>query len=115
TALDQCAERLAPVLPRPLLDVVFGTAGEPSTIDQTLYTQPALFAVGHALCAQWRAWGVIPNVVMGHSVGEYGAACAAGVLGPQAALDVVAARGRLMQSLPAGGAMAAIYAPLERV
>ena len=114
-ALDQCAEVLAPHLERPLLQVLFPAPGQSTPLDETAYTQPALFAVEYALTELWRSWGVTPNSVMGHSVGEYVAACVAGVLNFEDALRLIAKRGRLMQSLPSGGAMAAISAPEERV
>ena len=114
-ALDRCAELLAPVLARPLLEVVFPAEDEATPLDETAYTQPALFAVGYALTELWRSWGIAPNMVIGHSVGEYGAACVAGVLDLQDALRLMAGRGRLMQSLPAGGAMAALFAPEAEV
>jgi acyl transferase domain-containing protein/acyl carrier protein len=112
-ALDRCAALLAPHLDRPLLDVLF--ADDARTLDQTTYTQPALFAVEWALCEQWRAWGVVPSIVIGHSVGEYIAACVAGVFDLADALRLIALRGRLMQDLPAGGAMAAIGAGEDAV
>ncbi len=109
-ALDACAAELRAPLERPLLDVIFGVEGVPSVLDETAYTQPALFAVEYALAQMWRAWGVVPDVVMGHSVGELVAACIAGVMPLNHALALIAERGRLMQSLPAGGAMAAVFA-----
>ena len=114
-ALDHCAALLTPHLNRPLLDVLFPADLESRLLDETLYTQPALFSVEYALAELWRSWGVEPNILLGHSVGEYVAACIAGVFSLEDGLALIALRGRLMQSLPTGGAMAAIFAPYETV
>lgn len=111
--LDRCTAALAPHLDVPLPVLLFGD--ETHRLDRTAYTQPALFAVEVALCAQWRAWGVEPHVLIGHSVGEVAAACVAGVMSLEDGLRLIAERGRLMQSLPAGGTMAAIAAPEAEV
>ena len=115
--LDQCNELLRSYLGVPLLDVIFADRESDTNelINQTAYTQPALFAVEYALSELWRSWGISPSVVIGHSVGEYVAACVAGVFSLEDGLKLVAARGRLIQSLPAGGQMAAIFATEERV
>ncbi|HET7695310.1 MAG TPA: SDR family NAD(P)-dependent oxidoreductase [Vicinamibacterales bacterium] len=109
-ALDECDALLRDQLERPLLSVMYPSAGETSPIDDTAYAQPALFAIEYALAALWRSWGVEPGAVLGHSIGEFAAACVAGVLTLPDALRLVAARGRLMQALPRNGAMAAVLA-----
>ncbi len=114
-ALDRCADLLRPHLEHDLREVLYGSGPQTALLDQTGYTQPALFALEYALAAQWQAWGVAPGAVVGHSVGEYVAAVVAGVLGLEEGLRLIAARGRLMQSLPAGGAMAALFAAPEWV
>ena len=108
-ALDACDRLARDHMDRRLIDVIF--EGEGGAIDQTTYTQPALFALEYALAQTWRAWGVEPTAVMGHSVGEYTAACVAGMLPLEDAIRLIAKRGRLMGALPAGGAMAAVQAP----
>ncbi len=114
--LDRCAEILEPYLEQPLLAVMFNTDGEyAGLLDDTAYTQPALFALEYALAQLWRSWGVEPSVVMGHSVGEYVAACVAGVFSLEDGLKLIAERARLMSALPAGGVMAAIFATEQQV
>ena len=117
-ALDQCDALLRPYLDIPLLSVIFAEGSEEnlqSPIDQTLYTQPTLFALEYALAELWRSWGVTPDLVMGHSVGEYVAACRAGVFSLEDGLKLIVARARLMQTLPNDGNMAVVLASEERV
>ena len=109
-AIDRCDDLLATRLPTRLRDVVMPVPGCASPIDRTEYTQPALFAMEYALASMWMSWGVMPTAALGHSVGEYVAACIAGVFSLEDGLALVAERGRLMGALPPGGAMAAIRA-----
>jgi acyl transferase domain-containing protein len=114
-ALERCARVLDPLLGRPLLDVLYPPEGMRSPIDETRFTQPALFAIEWALAELWRAVGIRPEAVLGHSVGEIAAACVAGVFDVEDALRLVAARGRLMGELPSGGAMVSVRADERRV
>jgi malonyl CoA-acyl carrier protein transacylase len=107
-ALDECARLLEGQLAAPLLEVLWGGARQ--LIDQTAFTQPALFAVEYALAQLWMSWGVEPVAALGHSVGEYVAACVAGVFSLEDGLKLIAERGRLMQNASGEGAMAAVMA-----
>lgn len=104
SALQRAAQAFVGSLPRPLLDVVFHDAG---ALRETQYTQPALFAVQFALTELWASWGVRPDAVLGHSIGEYAAAVCAGVFDLETAAALVAKRALLMQNLPADGHMIA--------
>jgi malonyl CoA-acyl carrier protein transacylase/SAM-dependent methyltransferase len=112
-ALDRCAEILRAELGEPLLEVLWGSRSE--LLGQTAYTQPALFAVEWSLAELWRSWGVEPAMVAGHSVGEYVAATVAGVMTLEAGLQLIAARGRLMQACAGEGVMSAVRASAARV
>src|SRR5207253_976353 len=105
-ALDDAAQALEPHLARPLRDVLFGS--EAALLERTEWAQPALFAVQVALAALWRSWGVTPDAVVGHSLGEVAAAHVAGVLSLADAARLVAVRGSVMEQPPAAGAMAAL-------
>ncbi|WP_216206429.1 type I polyketide synthase [Amycolatopsis aidingensis] len=116
--LDRCAELFTEHLGqdlRPLLFAEPGTTEEAATrLEQTAITQPALFAVEYALARMWAAWGVRPRAMAGHSIGEFVAACLAGVFFLPDAVRLVAARGRLVQAMPPG-AMLTVFLPESEV
>ncbi|MER7396115.1 SDR family NAD(P)-dependent oxidoreductase [Streptomyces sp. NPDC000151] len=109
-AIDACAELLRERYGWSLTDVLYARDGDRSLIDRTEYAQPALFSVAYALVSMWRAWGITPSAVLGHSVGELAGAVAAGILRLEDALPLVAERGRLMSALPGDGGMAVVMA-----
>ncbi|MCZ7414354.1 type I polyketide synthase [Streptomyces sp. WMMC897] len=113
--LDRCDEILRPVLETPLLSVLYSDDAAPGRVDEMAYSQPVLFAVEYALAELWRSWGVEPAAVLGHSLGEYAAACFAGAMSLEDGLHLIAERGRLLQTLAETGAMAAVFAPAADV
>lgn len=116
--IDLCSEILKSHLKIDLRDVLYPRESETETatnqLKQTAITQPALFAIEYALAKLWMSWGVQPQAMIGHSIGEYVAACLAGVFSLEDGLSLVAKRGHLMQQLPAG-AMLAVPLPEEKI
>ena len=113
-ALRQVAELIDPELGVPLLDVLYGEKSA-EYLENTRYVQPALFAIEYALAELLNSWGLKPDYVIGHSIGELVAACVAGMLDVEDAARFVVTRGRLMGQLPEGGKMLAIGASVEQV
>ncbi|NES79642.1 MULTISPECIES: type I polyketide synthase [unclassified Okeania] len=117
-SIDRCSEILNSQLENPLLEILYpqtNVDSKPSLLDQTVYTQPALFAIEYALAKLWQSWGIKPDVVMGHSLGEYVAATVAGIWSLEAALKLVTARAKLIQKLPKGGEMVSVMASIDKV
>lgn len=116
-ALDCCCELLRPHLGVFLIDVLYPGSKAPEEAAQhlarTSITQPALFAVEYALSQLWMSWGVAPEAMIGHSIGEYVAACLAGVMSLEDALKLVALRGSLMDAMPRGAMLAIPLSELE--
>ncbi|HUU32786.1 MAG TPA: acyltransferase domain-containing protein [Vicinamibacterales bacterium] len=113
-ALDLCDQHYRARCGTSLVDLICPPPGATTSLDDTAHTQPALFAVEYALAQQWLAWGVTPRAMIGHSLGEYSAACVAGVMSVADAMSLVIARGALMQSMPRG-AMLSVAAPVAEV
>ena len=114
-ALDQCDAILRSYGKQSLIDLLYPENGIKPAMDVTDSTQPTLFALEYALTELWRSWGIEPTAVLGHSVGEYVAACAAGVFTLEDGLTLITQRARLMSELPPTGAMAAIFTNEEHV
>ncbi|MGE5411922.1 MAG: SDR family NAD(P)-dependent oxidoreductase, partial [Clostridiales bacterium] len=113
--VNNCNEILNEYLDKPLLEIIFSLDESSDEINNTIYTQPALFVVEYALAKLWMSWGIKPDYLIGHSIGEYAAACISDVFSLEDALKLVAHRGRLMQSLPRIGLMAAVFSDLHTV
>lgn len=114
-ALQTCADLLDPYLEQPLQSVLYPTSGDTLMLNETAYTQPALFAIEYALAKLWQSWGILPDAVLGHSIGEYVAACVAGAFSLEDGLKLIAERGRLMQMLPHDGSMAVVFASVDHL
>ena len=106
--LDRCESLLKELRGKGILDLMLDPAADPGALESTDQAQPAIFSIQCALTELWKAWGVRPDCVVGHSVGEFAAAVAAGALTLEEGLALVAERGRLMAAMPTNGAMAAL-------
>ncbi|MEH2223928.1 aminotransferase class III-fold pyridoxal phosphate-dependent enzyme [Nostoc sp.] len=124
-AVDECAEMLKPLLGKDLREIIYPAPSDAYgglrlhetaaiSLRQTCFTQPALFVIEYALAQLWQSWGVKPQAMIGHSIGEFVAACIAGVFTLEDALMLVATRGRLMWELPTG-AMLSVRLPAKEV
>ncbi len=120
-ALNRCADILKLYLDKPLLEVLYPESSSSlilhpsSLLNKTIYTQPAIFSVEYALAQLWLSWGIKPDYVAGHSIGEYVAACVAGVFSLEDGLKLVATRSRLMEELPSSGGMLAVFSNQETI
>jgi len=116
--IDRCAEILRPLLLLDLRDILYpdprNSEAAENLLSRQSLTQTALFSVEYALARLWTAWGIRPTALVGHSIGEYTAACLSGVFSLENALSLVAARGRLMEEL-SDGSMCAVFLPEEQL
>ncbi|KML70142.1 type I polyketide synthase [Pectobacterium peruviense] len=108
--MDQCCDYLEPILDVNLKSIIFQDTDDTaaSRINETQFTQPSLFVVEYCLAKLWMSWGIQPDAMIGHSVGEYVAACLSGVFSLEDALKAVALRGKMVQALPAGDMLAVL-------
>jgi acyl transferase domain-containing protein/acyl carrier protein len=113
TAFDRCDEIFQSLTQQSIKSIIFEQGSD--SIHETGITQPALFSLAYSLCQLWSAWGIKPQTVMGHSVGEYAAACSAGIFSLEDGVRLISKRAALMQSLPTGGAMAALFCSRETI
>ncbi len=115
---DRCCELFSKEFGTDLKAIIFPKAGEEEKaaeqLKQTIYTQASLFTMHYSLAKLWMHWGITPDAMMGHSIGEFAAACLAGVFSLEDAVKLVANRGRMMQALP-GGSMLSVRAAEEDV
>ncbi|QWR76994.1 SDR family NAD(P)-dependent oxidoreductase [Candidatus Magnetomonas plexicatena] len=107
--LTECDKILRKYIDVPLLELMYGGVSA-AVINETRYTQPVLFCLEYSLYKLWQSWGIEPGALLGHSIGEYTAACVSGVFSLEDALMLVAKRGHLMWEAPGEGTMAAVFA-----
>ena len=112
-ALEKCEELLLPYIKYKLTDLLYSDKCSEELLNQTNIAQPVIFSFGYALTCLWMEWGIRPDIVLGHSVGEYIAAVVAGVFSLQDGIKLIAERGRLMSEVAAEGEMYAVFANLE--
>ncbi len=111
-AIDDCESLIQQRRNESLIEVLFH---DENRVDHTSWTQPAIFAVQMGLSKLLQSWGLEPDVVFGHSVGQFAAACVAGIMSWEHGLHLISERGRLIGDLPMGGRMLAVFAPLVKV
>ena len=115
TAIDECATILETIIDKPLLSLLFTDLdADDHPIHNLAYTQPALFALEYGLVKLWESWGIVPDIVMGHSMGEYVAAFVAGVLNLEDGLRLITERGRVMQAAPGNGSMVSVFTDVDQ-
>jgi acyl transferase domain-containing protein len=110
--LERCDTLFRPHTGRSIIRLIYGNEGEDPgpEVERAIYAQPIIFSIQYALIRLWESWGVAASAVVGHSIGEYAAACCAGILSLENAVRLVALRGTIMESMPRGGKMVGLLA-----
>jgi len=106
--LDQCDQLFFNETGTSIIQLLYSDSTAGGAINQAVNAQPIIFSIGYSLCKLWESWGVVPSVLIGHSIGEYAAACIAGLFPLEQAVKLVAARGKLMQEIPGNGLMVGV-------
>lgn len=114
-AFDECSRMFRPYILKSLTELIYSEDASNEQVAKTVYAQPLIFSIEYSLCKLWEHMGVTPDIVLGHSIGEYAAAVAAKIVGLEDAVKLVAARGRLMDSAPGDGAMGAVFSDMDTV
>lgn len=115
SALDECDRLFKPYILASVVDLIYGERANAETIEKTSYAQPLIFSIEYSLFKLWEHYGVRPEIVMGHSIGEYVAAVVSGIISLEDAVKLVSIRGRLMDMAPGSGAMGTIFAERSAV
>lgn len=113
--MKRCDELFRPYLLISILDLIYSKDADDDMVNNTTYAQPLIFSIEYALAEMWQSYGIMPSIVLGHSIGEYAAAVTAGIMTLETAVELVACRGRLMGAVPGSGTMATIFADEETV
>jgi acyl transferase domain-containing protein/alpha-beta hydrolase superfamily lysophospholipase/acyl carrier protein len=114
-SVEKCDQLVRPHLNTSLLEIMIGRRADPSVMGRVAVVQPLLFAFEYALAELWRSWGIEPAIVMGHSLGEYVAACVAGVFSLEDGLKLMTRQGRLIDERCSAGCMAAVEADADEI
>lgn len=114
-SMDLCNKLFKPFLFKSIVSMLYDENSSSEMIEKTVYAQPVIFTIEYALFKVLESIGIVPDVVMGHSIGEYMAAVASGIIDLESAVKLVSARGRLMDIAPGSGSMASIFTDMRRV
>lgn len=114
-AIVKCDKLFKPLILKSIIDLMYGENVNSELVNQTVYAQPLIFSIEYALYKVWESYGVKPEIVMGHSIGEYAAAVASQIMTLEDAVKLVSIRGRLMDSAPGHGAMGTIFGNKDEV